>query len=63
LLKGFLEYHRRVASGKLSGRSEEDARRHLAPARSGGRSQRASHARDIGPGDVIRERIDGATVD
>jgi hypothetical protein len=31
LLEGFLEYHRRVVSGKLLGLSEEDARRHLVP--------------------------------
>lgn len=31
LLEGFLEYHRRVVSGKLSGLSEPDARRHLVP--------------------------------
>jgi len=31
LLEGFLEYHRRVVSGKLRGLSEEDARRHLVP--------------------------------
>jgi hypothetical protein len=31
LLEGFLEYHRRVVSGKLCGLSEEDARRHLVP--------------------------------
>ena len=30
-LEGFLEYHRRVLSGKLRGLSEEDARRHLVP--------------------------------
>jgi Protein of unknown function (DUF664) len=31
LLEGFLEYHRRVVSGKLRGLPEEDARRHLVP--------------------------------
>jgi Protein of unknown function (DUF664) len=31
LLEGFLEYHRRVVSGKLRGLSEEDARRRLVP--------------------------------
>ena len=30
-LEGFLEYHRRVLSGKLRGLSEEDARRRLVP--------------------------------
>jgi hypothetical protein len=30
-LEGFLEYHRRVISGKLRGLSEEDARRRLVP--------------------------------
>lgn len=30
-LEGFLEYHRRVVSGKLRGLSEEDARRRLVP--------------------------------
>jgi uncharacterized damage-inducible protein DinB len=30
-LEGFLEYHRRVLSGKLRGLSEQDARRHLVP--------------------------------
>jgi hypothetical protein len=30
-LAGFLEYHRRVISGKLRGLSEEDARRRLVP--------------------------------
>jgi hypothetical protein len=30
-LEGFLEYHRRVLSGKLRGLSEQDARRRLAP--------------------------------
>jgi uncharacterized damage-inducible protein DinB len=30
-LEGFLEYHRRVLSGKLRGLSEDDARRHLVP--------------------------------
>jgi Protein of unknown function (DUF664) len=32
-LEGFLEYHRRVLSGKLRGLSEEDARRRLVPSR------------------------------
>jgi hypothetical protein len=31
LLEGFLEYHRRVLSGKLRGLSEQDARRRLVP--------------------------------
>jgi Protein of unknown function (DUF664) len=31
LLEGFLEYHRRVLTGKLRGLSEEDARRRLVP--------------------------------
>jgi hypothetical protein len=31
LLEGFLEYHRRVVGEKLSGLSEEDARRRLVP--------------------------------
>jgi len=30
-LEGFLEYHRKVISGKLRGLSEEDARRRLVP--------------------------------
>jgi uncharacterized damage-inducible protein DinB len=30
-LEGFLEYHRRVLSGKLRGLSEDDARQHLVP--------------------------------
>ena len=30
-LEGFLEYHRRVVSGKLRGLSEQDARRRLVP--------------------------------
>jgi hypothetical protein len=31
VLEGFLEYHRKVVSGKLSGLSEDDARRRLVP--------------------------------
>jgi hypothetical protein len=32
-LEGFLEYHRRVVSGKLRGLSEQDGRRRLVPSR------------------------------
>jgi hypothetical protein len=32
-LEGFLDYHRRVLSGKLRGLSEQDARRRLVPSR------------------------------